>query len=233
MPAGQANRDRWRRYWDKHSASYDKQMRFFDRVLFADSRTWVCSQAAGDTLEVAIGTGLNLPLYPPGIELTGIDLSPAMLGIARSRARELGRTADLREADALALPFPDACFDTVVCTFSLCAIPDVGRAVSEMNRVLRPGGLLLLADHVAGGTWPVRAIQRILEVVTVPLQGEHFLRRPLRQVQAEGLEIARRERFKLGLTERLAARKPDPGQHGQPEETSAAGNRPDREPAGS
>ncbi len=208
MPAEQHNRDRWRRYWDKHSASYDKQMRFFDRVLFGDSRAWVCAQATGNTPEVAIGTGLNLPLYREQVQLTGIDLSPAMLGIARQRAGELGRAADLREADALALPFPDGSFDTVVCTFSLCAIPGERRAVAEMNRVLRPGGLLLLADHTAGAAWPVRAIQRALELVTVPLQGEHFLRRPLRHVQAEGFEIERRDRFKPGLTERIAARKP-------------------------
>jgi ubiquinone/menaquinone biosynthesis C-methylase UbiE len=211
MTGDQLNRDRWRRYWDKHSASYDKEMRFFDRVLFADSRAWVCAQATGNTLEVAIGTGLNLPFYPGEVQLAGIDFSPAMLGIARRRAEQLGRAVDLREADSLVLPFPDACFDSVVCTFSLCAIPDDRRAVSEMIRVLRPGGLLLLADHIAGAAWPVRAIQRILEVVTVPLQGEHFLRRPLRHVQAEGFAIERRERFKLGLTERLAARKPAPG----------------------
>jgi ubiquinone/menaquinone biosynthesis C-methylase UbiE len=210
MPAEQLTRDRWRRYWDKHAASYDREMRFYDRVLFAESRTWVCAQAVGHVLEVAIGTGLNLPLYSADVQLTGIDFSPAMLGIARRRAEELGRVVDLRQADALALPFPDVCFDTVVCTFSLCAIPDEARAVSEMTRVLRPGGLLLLADHIAAAAWPVRAVQRILEVVTVPLQGEHFLRRPLGRVQAEGLEVERRERFKLGLVERLAARKPMP-----------------------
>ena len=55
-----------------------------------------------------------------------------------------------------------------------------------MNRVLRPGGLLLLDDHVAGSAWPMRAIQRVLELVTVPLQGEHLLRRPLRHVQPKG-----------------------------------------------
>ena len=201
-------RDRWRRYWDKHSASYDRQMRFFDRVLFGDSRAWVCSQAAGDTLEVGIGTALNLPLYPPQIRLTGVDISPAMLKIAENRARQLRRAADLREADACALPFPDASFDTVVCTFSLCAIPGYQRAVAEMHRVLRPGGLLLLADHIAGSAWPVRAIQRLLETVTVPTGGEYFLRRPLRQVQAEGLQIEQRERFKLGIVERIVARKP-------------------------
>ncbi len=83
-----------------------------------------------------------------------------------------------------------------------------------MSRVLRPGGLLLLADHVAGSAWPVRVIQRALDLVTVPLQGEHFLRRPLRHVQAEGFEVERRERFRLGLTERLAARKPGPAGDG-------------------
>src|SRR5712664_3142922 len=83
MATDEIKRDRWRRYWDKHSKSYDKQMRVFDRTLFADSRTWVCSQATGDTLEVAIGTGLNLPLYPATVRLTGIDLSPSMLEGAR------------------------------------------------------------------------------------------------------------------------------------------------------
>jgi ubiquinone/menaquinone biosynthesis C-methylase UbiE len=218
MPADQDRRDRWRRYWDKHSASYDKQMRFFDRVLFGDSRTWACSQATGDTLEVAIGTGLNLPLYPAGVRLTGIDLSPAMLEQARARAHQLGRAADLREADAHALPFPDASFDTVACTFSLCAIPGERLAITEMKRVLRPGGQLLLADHVAASAWPARAIQRLLETVTVPLGGEHFLRRPSEIAASEGFEIGRRQRFKLGIVERLAARKPV---------------RPDPSPAGS
>jgi len=207
MAATAGQPERWRRYWDKHSASYDRQIGFFDRHLFRDSRAWVCAQAGGRTLEVAIGTGLNLPLYPAGITLTGIDFSPAMLDLARRRAGELGAAADLREADAQALPFDGDAFDTVVCTFSLCAIPDHRRALAEMHRVLRPGGLLLLADHVAGSARPTRAVQRLLEVVTVPLQGEHFLRRPLDQVKDLGFTVERRDRFTLGLVERIAARR--------------------------
>ncbi len=76
-----------------------------------------------------------------------------------------------------------------------------------MTRVLRPGGLLLLADHVAGSARLTRAVQRLLEAVTVPLQGEHFLRRPLDQVKALGFTVERRERFTLGLVERIAARR--------------------------
>lgn len=208
MPAREVNRDRFLRYWDKASKSYDKQMQFFERLLTPDSRTWVCGQAVGDTLEVAIGTGLNLPHYAADVRLTGVDLSPAMLDLARRRAKQLGRSVDLREADASALPFPPDSFDTVVCTFGLCAIPDDSRAVREMNRVLRPGGLLLLADHVAGTAWPTRAVQRAFEIFTVPLQGEHFLRRPLRLVEAEGLDVEAQQRSKLGMIERLAARKP-------------------------
>src|SRR5260370_17007270 len=122
-----------------------------------------------------------------------------MLALARQRATQLGREADLREADALALPFPDASFDTAVCTFSLCAIADDRQAVIEMTRVLRPGGLLLLADHVAGSARLTRAVQRLLEAVTVPLQGEHFLRRPLDQVKPLAFPLPLRERFTLLL----------------------------------
>lgn len=208
MPAGQNSKDRWRRFWDKNSGSYDEWMAFADRYMFGDSRSWVCAKATGDTLEVAVGTGLNLPFYPPQVQLTGIDFSAPMLAIARQRAEQLGRAVDLREADALALPFPDGSFDTVVCTFSLCAMPDDRRAVAEMSRVLCPGGLLLLADHVAASFWPVRVIQRAMDLVTAPLLGEHFTRRPLRRVQAQGFRIEQQERFKLGITERLAARKP-------------------------
>jgi ubiquinone/menaquinone biosynthesis C-methylase UbiE len=185
-------------------------MRFFDRVLFKDSRAWVCSRAEGETLEVGVGTGLNLPFYSGAVRLTGIDLSPAMLAIARQQASHLDHPAELREADAQALPYPDESFDTVVCTFSLCAIPDDRRAVAEMYRVLRPAGRLLLADHVAGSSWPVRAVQRLIEFVTIPTGGEHFLRRPSTLLRAQGFEIEQQERFKLGIVERVTARKPSP-----------------------
>jgi ubiquinone/menaquinone biosynthesis C-methylase UbiE len=209
--AGSVGRDeRLRRYWDKHAGSYDREMGFFDRHLFGDSRHWVCSRAFGEVLEVAIGTGLNLAHYPPEVRLTGMEWSPAMLDIARRRAGQLGREVDLREGDAQALEFPDARFDTVVCTFSLCAIPDDRQALHEMARVLRPRGLLLLADHVEAAAWPARAVQRLIELVTVPLGGEHFRRRPITHVRAMGFGIEAHQRFKLGIVERLAARKPPP-----------------------
>src|SRR6266571_3503963 len=179
--------ERLRRYWDKHAGSYDKQMGFFDRHLFSGSRDWVCSRASGRVLEVAIGTGLNFAHYPEEVQLTGVDQSPG---------------------DAQALEFPAGSFDTVVCTFSLCAIPDDRTAVAEMARVLHPGGLLLLADHVEASSWYARAVQALIEVGSVPAGGEHFRRRPIRHVEALGFTIEDHDRLKLGVVERLAARKP-------------------------
>ncbi|MCR6484884.1 class I SAM-dependent methyltransferase [Amycolatopsis sp. OK19-0408] len=199
--------DRWRRYWDRKSATYDAEMNAWDRRLFGDSREWACGQAAGEVLEVAVGTGLNLPCYPDGVTLTGLDLSAGMLELARARARELGRAVTLREGSAHELPFDDASFDTVLCTFGLCAIPDPAAAVAEMTRVLRPAGRLILVDHVVSSVWPVRGMQWLVELASVPLAGEHFRRRPLKLVEALGLPVERRERFKLGLVERLVARK--------------------------
>ncbi|MBA0127655.1 methyltransferase domain-containing protein [Haloechinothrix sp. YIM 98757] len=199
---------RWHRYWDKHARTYDREMRLMDRIFFAGSRQWACEQATGDTLEVAIGTGLNLESYPDDVTLTGVDLSAEMLEVARKRAEQLGRSVELRQANAHELPFADASFDTVVCTLGLCTIPEERTAIDEMRRVTRPGGRLVLLDHVEAASGPVRLIQRGLELVTVPLGGEHFLRRPFNTVRAAGFEIEHRERFKHGLVERLTARRP-------------------------
>jgi ubiquinone/menaquinone biosynthesis C-methylase UbiE len=200
--------ERLRRYWDQHSSGYDREMAFFERVLLADGRQWVCSQVTGDVLEIAVGTGRNLPFYPPEVPLTGVEFSPAMLDLARQRAETLGRQVDLRLGDAQALDLPDASFDTIVCTLSLCGIPDEQRAVAEMKRVLRPGGRLLLLDHIAGSAAWVRAIQWLIERITIPLGEEHLLRRPLETVRSAGFVVELSQRSKLGIVERLVAHKP-------------------------
>jgi ubiquinone/menaquinone biosynthesis C-methylase UbiE len=200
--------ERQRRVWDRRAARYDRGMGLMERLFLGDSRARICAQADGDVLEIAVGTGRNLPFYPDGVRLTGIELSQEMLRIARHRASELGVQVDLRQGDAQALPFSDAAFDTVVCTLALCSIPDDRRAIAEMKRVLRPGGRLLLVDHVPStvGVW--RAVQWMLEQATLRLEGEHLLRRPFEHVQAEGFEVERAERSKAGIIERVVARKP-------------------------
>ena len=195
-----------RRAYAKDAPRFDKQMGICERWVFgSEHRTWACSRATGETLEVAIGTGLNLPHYPVDIPLTGLDLSPEMLELARSRATELGRIVELKEGDAQELPFPDSRFDSVVCTYSLCNVPDVARAIAEMKRVLKPGGQLILLDHIRSSVRPILWFQRLVEAVTLRTEGEYMTRRPSIQVEAAGFEIQRRDRLRAGVVERLTA----------------------------
>ena len=199
-----------RRSWAKEAPGYDKRMGFIERrVLGPTHRAWACSRTTGRTLEVAIGTGLNLASYPAGVELVGLDLSPEMLELARQRAEELRRDVDLRVGDAHALPFDADAFDAVVCTYSLCNIPDPRSAVAEMKRVLRPGGRLLIVDHIGSDRRPILWIQKAMEFFSIRAEGEHMTRRSLGHVAAEGFAIVERHRMAPGgVVERILALKP-------------------------
>ena len=206
--AGPTPTARQRQVWDKAAPGYDKQIAFFEKVQFGGGREWLGARAHGRVLEIAIGTGLSLPHYPAEVTIAGVELSPAMLAIARQRATSLGLDADLREGDAEHLPFEDASFSTVVCELALCTIPRPAAAIAEMRRVLVPGGRLLLLDHI-GSTWPpVYAAQWLLERITIRAAGEHFTRRQLPLVQAAGFHVVETERLKAGTVERIHAVKP-------------------------
>lgn len=197
--------ERARRVWDRQADRFDGQMGFWERVLFPGDRAWACRRARGRVLEVAVGTGRNLEHYPGDVQVTGIDLSSEMLARARARAEEVRPDAELQLGDAQELPFEDATFDTVVCTLSLCSIPDDRTAVAEMVRVLRPGGELVLVEHVASNVRAVRAVQWLIHQVTYRIALEHMLRRPRLVLADLGLKLAHFERRKAGIVERLVA----------------------------
>lgn len=134
---------------------YDRIARFYDAFeapmdLLGGRRrrARTISAASGRTLEVGVGTGRNLGLYPPGVELTGIDISPNMLARAQRRAERLGRPDRLEVADVEELPFDDASFDTVTATCVFCSVPDPVAGLRELARVVRPDGQVLLLEHV-------------------------------------------------------------------------------------
>lgn len=199
--------ERARRYWARAAPTYDRAISVFERLMFEDGREWACSRARGNVLEVAAGTGRNLPHWPPDVVLTVTDFSDDMLAIAQGRAAELGLRVDIRPADAGALGFVDASFDTVVCTLGLCSVPDDRAAIGELARVLRPGGRLVLAEHVRSPNAAVRAVQRLLDVPSRRICCDHLTRDPLDHVGSFGLEVEELERSKLGIIERLVARR--------------------------
>jgi ubiquinone/menaquinone biosynthesis C-methylase UbiE len=196
---------RQQRAWRKHAASYDRKVERAERTMLDGSREWVAARARGRVLEVAVGTGRSLPYYSRDVSLVGIDLSPEMLAIARTRAAEARVDADLRQGDAEALPFEDSSFDTVVCALALCSIPRPQVALGEMARVVAPGGSVVLVDHTRSDRAIVFAGQWLMERFTIPIEGEHLTRRHRAEVEAAGLEVVEHERLRSGAVERIRA----------------------------
>jgi len=124
-----------------------------------------------------------------------------------TRAADLGMPVAFCEGDAQALPFDDGTFDSALSTYSMCSVPDERRAVLEMMRVLKPGGRLILVDHVRSSVVPIYWLQRLMELA--PSRGERELtRRPIVHVRAAGLLIEETDRSRAGIIERIVARKP-------------------------
>jgi phosphatidylethanolamine/phosphatidyl-N-methylethanolamine N-methyltransferase len=135
------------RVYENMSAIYDIA---FGPVLQRGRQRAV--EVMGDTagrriLEVGVGTGLNLTLYQPGTDVTGIDFSPQMLDRAEARAAREGLNPRLFEMDAADLRFPDDSFDVVYAPYLISVVPDPVSVLREMQRVCRPGGRLLIVNH--------------------------------------------------------------------------------------
>lgn len=118
-------------------------------------------------LEVGIGTGLALPMYPRHCRIVGIDFSEGMLEKARARAKEHRMThVELHRMDAGAMDFADDMFDTVVAAYVVTAVPDYRKVVNEMIRVCRPGGRIIMLNHFSNGNKVIAAMEKVISPLT-------------------------------------------------------------------
>jgi ubiquinone/menaquinone biosynthesis C-methylase UbiE len=128
---------------------YDRQMAGTEKAGLRALRERLLAGASGDVLEIGGGTGLNLPWYGPGVKsLTVTEPEEAMLRHLQGRVRGHRASARVLRAPAEDLPFADHTFDVAVSTLVLCSVDDQPRALRELRRVLRPGGLLLFIEHL-------------------------------------------------------------------------------------
>lgn len=155
------------RIYDGYARIYD---RLFGRVFDEPRRRAVAQLAAqpGErVLEVGVGTGIALPMYPPQVEIVGIDYSAGMLREAQAcLARTRRSTTWLLRMDAMRMAFPDNRFDALMAAYVVTAVPDYQRVMAEMARVCRPGGRLLLVNHLQHRNRIIAAGQRMLDPLT-------------------------------------------------------------------
>jgi ubiquinone/menaquinone biosynthesis C-methylase UbiE len=140
--------DQIQKAYDEIAEQYEKKTWFDQHILgVARLRKKLLAKASGKILDVACGTGLNLPFFKDNSDITAVDLSPNMLESARANAIKNGLSANFAVMDAETLEFPDESFDTVVSALSTCTFPNPVKALQEMKRVCRPNGLILLLEH--------------------------------------------------------------------------------------
>ncbi|MDA8250907.1 MAG: methyltransferase domain-containing protein [Rhodospirillales bacterium] len=147
----------------------------------------------GRVLDAGVGTGRNIPFYPAGAEVLGIDASAAMLARAERRGQRLGRVVALRQMDLTRLDLPDASFDAAVASFVFCVLPEPDQvpALRELRRVLRPNGQIRLLEYVRPHGRLRRAIARLWEPWMAWAYGAGFDRHTETHVAEVGLEITR------------------------------------------
>jgi ubiquinone/menaquinone biosynthesis C-methylase UbiE len=192
--------------WDRLAKHYGLIERLLERHL-QPWRSVLWQRASGRILEMGAGTGLNLPFYPAGAEILACDLSKGMLHKAVERAREKSVLITFCEADICHLPFPDGVFDTTAETFVFCSLADPLPCLREMGRVTKPGGQILLLDHVRIERPLIGSLMDRLNSATVLLAGEHITHRMEAFVRAAGLEIVESRRLGfMGIIQFIVAR---------------------------
>jgi phosphatidylethanolamine/phosphatidyl-N-methylethanolamine N-methyltransferase len=195
--------------FDALSSGYDLFMWPLERALFARLRQRALralrpSAPPRLVLEVGVGTGANLPLYPASSRVVAVDASADMLTVARRRRTRA--VVQLSQTDVHHLAFPDATFDQVVGSFLLCNVANPPAVLQEVHRVLRPGGRLLLLEHVRGAhPW----VARLTDLLDLPWHAWnrscHLNRETGATVASANFTITRSERYALGMVQLIEA----------------------------
>lgn len=187
--ATQRTRDRYQRI----SGIYDL-METAAEIQFRPWRERLWSLADGPKiLDAGVGTGKNMPYYPEDTLITAVDLTPGMLDQAKKWAERLGLNVDLQLGDLQDLEFEDAVFDTAVATFVFCSVPDPVLGFKELGRVVKPGGQILLLDHVRSEISPLGSIMDAVNPLLVRMSGANINRRTVQNAQKAGLHVDRVE----------------------------------------
>jgi ubiquinone/menaquinone biosynthesis C-methylase UbiE len=174
-----------RQRYDRLAPYFDGLEGFLEGLLFRRLRKKLWSQVSGaHVLEVGVGTGKNFPFYPDDARITGIDFSPKMLEMARRKQQRKQIAVDLALMDVQALDYADNSFDTVIASFVFCSVPKPRKGLKELYRVCKPGGQVLLLEHVLSANKVLAMMMNLFNPLVVNTLGANINRQTLKSVQA-------------------------------------------------
>lgn len=171
--------------YDRIAPYFDLLEAVMEGLFFSHWRKALWKQAKGsDILEVGVGTGKNFPYYPKSSRITGIDLSPRMLDLARRKKTRKNVVVDLQEMDVESLCYANNSFDTVIGTFVFCSVPKPNKGLMELYRVCKPGGQVLLLEHVLSTNKARATLMQWMNPVVKSMFGANINRQTVKNVQA-------------------------------------------------
>jgi len=184
------NTEAARKRYNRVAPFYDFMEGLVERSRYGKWRELLWSKVEGNRiLEVGVGTGKNFPFYPSDAEIIAIDFSEKMLDRGAEKARKRGMKIVLQQMDVQNLSFEDNTFDTIVATFVFCSVPDPIRGLKEVKRVCKPGGKVLLLEHVLSANRILASLMNLVNPLVVRTMGPNINRKTVENVSASGLKV--------------------------------------------
>lgn len=194
--------------YDRNACFYDLMESPIERLRFRKWRELQWSKVAGSSiLEVGVGTVKNFAYYPPGAEVTAVDFSERMLQQARRRGRKHNVSVCLRQMDVQDLEFEDSIFDAVVASFVFCSVPDAVRGLTEVKRVCKQGGRVVLLEHVLSANFILGWLMNLANPLAVRMGCENINRRTVDNVTRSGLTLEQVTDLGAGIFKLIEPRK--------------------------
>lgn len=200
-------REGTRQKYNRNARGYDLMEALPESLLFRRFRGRLFGLITGrQLLEVGVGTGKNMPFYPDR-RIVALDFSEQMMNRARRRAHDSGVAVSLHLMDIESLGYRDASFDAVVATFVFCSVPEPNTGLSEIRRVLRPGGAFYALEHVRPTAHLAGTLFDRIAPVVFARTGVHINRNTVRSIESSGFTVEREENLFTDVFKVIVARR--------------------------